>query len=502
MADESFERNRVVAMSMGGEEKLARLAAQGRLNARERLDLLFDPGSFSEVGLFAATGVQHRAPADGKIAGYGRVSGRPVSAISNDFTVMGASSTIVNGKKIAHVKRVASERGMPIVFLGESSGARIPETMGALGMGASGSDPTQYIRDRRSPWATAILGPCYGSASWYACLSDFRVMRKGALLSVSSAQLVQQATGAKVDPEDLGGWKLHAQTTGLADQVVETDEEAIEAVRRFLSYLPSHCDELPPLCSVPEGSGADAGQLEQIVPPSRTQVYDMKRVLRVVVDRDSLFELKPDFGKTGITALARIGGGSVGIIATNPLHKGGALEVAACQKFAGFVVMCDSFNIPLVMLVDVPGFGIGAEAEQRAAPARIMNHMMSLQMASVPKITVFIRKVYGQAYLNLGGGRNSDEVAAWPSAEIGFMAPGAAVTVVHGLLPGDEAYDAHLVEFERETSPWTMASHFQVQHVIQPHETRAYLIRMLEVHAPRNSKGLGLRALRNWPTYL
>lgn len=498
-----YERRHAVAHSMGGTAKLTKRKDQGLLNARTRLDALFDPDSFSEVGLFAFSGEDPaKAPADGKVAGYGRIAGRDVAAISNDFTVMGASSTMVNGRKIGHMKRVASQRGMPIVFLGESSGARIPESMGAAGMGASGSDPTQYIRLRETPWAAAILGPCYGSSSWYSCLSDFRVMRKGALLSVSSAQLVQQATGMAVDTEALGGWRLHSETTGLADQVVDSDEEALEAIKKFLSYLPSHCNEAPPAVPVPAGSGDGMPAIFDLLPASRTQVYDMKRVIRTIVDRDSFFELKPSFGKPGITALARIDGRSVGIIASNPLQKGGALDTAACQKIASFIVMCDSFNIPLVILADVPGFGIGLEAEQKAAPARIMNYMSALQFATVPKITIFLRKVYGQAYLNMGGGRNSDEIAVWPTAEIGFMAPAAGVTVVAGLKPDDAGFNERLAELERETSAWTMAGHFSVQHVIRPHETRDFLIRMLDVHRMRMTHGVGRHALQNWPCYL
>jgi len=228
----------------------------------------------------------------------------------------------------------------------------------------------------------------------------------------------------------------------------------------------------------------------------------MKKIIRTVVDKDSFFELKAGYGKTGITALARLNGRTVGIVATNPLHKGGALDVAACQKITSFLVLCDSFNIPLVMMVDVPGFGIGLEAEMRAAPARIMNYMAAMQMVSVPKITVVIRKTYGQAYLNVGGSRNSDEMAVWPTAEIGFMAPGGAVSVVYGLAPGDEGYDERAEEFARETSPWAMAGIFAAQHVIRPADTRDFLIRMLEVHQTRATDGVGKHLLRNWPCYL
>jgi acetyl-CoA carboxylase carboxyltransferase component len=500
---DQLEQRRGDAMAMGGGAKLEQRRSAGRLDARARLAQLFDADSFTEVGLFAYSGSDPaKAPADGKIAGFGRVAGREAAAVSNDFTVMGASSTMVNGRKVGHMKRVAAQRGMPLVFLGESSGARIPETMGAAGMGASGSDPTQYMRLRETPWAAAVLGPCFGSSSWYTCLSDFKVMRKGALLSVSSAQLVNQATGSTVSSEELGGWQLHAETTGLVDLVVDSDEEAIAAIRRFLSYLPSHSNEAPPRQAVPAGSGAGMARIADLLPASRTRVYDMKKLVRSVVDQDSFFELKPAFGKPGIAALARIDGRAVGIIASNPMHRGGALDVAACQKITQLIVLCDSFNLPLVNFVDVPGFAIGIEAETRAAPARIMNYMSALQLASVPKLTVIVRKLYGQAYLNMGGGRNSDEVAAWPSAEIGFMAPAAGVRVVHGLSEGDPGFEQRIAEIERETSPWIMAGQFSVQHVIAPHETRDFLIRMLEVHQMRASRGIGRHLMQSWPCYL
>ena len=501
--DHEYGKRHAQAIGMGAAGKLQRRREAGLLNARERLARLFDADSFSEVGLFAHSGSDPAlAPADGKVAGFGRIAGREAAAVSNDFTVMGASSTIINGRKIGHMKRTATQRGMPMVFLGESSGARIPETMGAAGMGASGSDPTQYMRLRETPWAAAILGPCYGSASWYACLSDFKVMRRGALLAVSSAQLVRQATGAAVESEDLGGWLLHSQTTGLVDMVVDTDEEAIDAVKRFLSYLPAHAQEAPPLLPVPAGSGDGMSTIADLLPASRTQVYDMKKLLRTVVDEGSFFELKPGFGKTGITALARIGGRSVGLIASNPLQRGGALQIEACQKITAFIVLCDSFNIPLLNFADVPGFAIGLDAEQKAAPARIMNYMSALQLATVPKLTVIVRKLYGQAYLNMGGGRNSDEVAVWPSGEIGFMAPAAGVTVVHGLSPGEEGFDERVSELERETSPWAMAAQFSVQQVLRPQDTREWLIRMLEVHQLRATRGVGKHLMQSWPCYL
>ncbi len=486
--------------AMGNPAALQRRAQAGLLNARERIAHLCEPDSYTEFGEFAHTG--ERAPADGKVAGYGRIDGRLAVVVSNDFTTKGASSTIVNGRKLAHAKRVATQRGLPLIFFGESSGGRIPETLGAAGMGASGGDPEQYLRRRETPWAAAVLGQCYGSSSWYTVLSDFRVMRKGALMSVSSAKLVRQATGAKVEDEDLGGWRLHAQKTGLVDQVVDTDEEAIEAIRTFLSYMPSHAGEAPPLAAVPQGSGRDMERILDFLPESRARVYDMKKIVRAIVDTNSMFELKAEFGKTAITALARLAGQTVGIIASNPLHRGGALDVAACQKITSFIVLCDSFNIPLINLVDVPGFHIGLEAEEQAAPARIMNYMMALQSVSVPKLTVIVRKTYGQAYLNMGGGRNSDEVILWPTAEVGFMAPAAAVTVVHGLLPGEPGFEDKMAAFERETSPWAMAGQFAAQYVIAPQQTRNLLVELLQTHALRRTNGVGEHRLSNWPYYV
>ncbi|PZR49300.1 MAG: methylmalonyl-CoA carboxyltransferase, partial [Stutzerimonas stutzeri] len=226
-----YEARRQKALAMGGPEKLARRKAEGLLNARERIDYLVDKDSFIESGLFSTSAVyekdREKTPADGKIAGYARIHGREIAVISNDFTVMGASSSATNGKKIAQMKRVATQRGLPIVFLGESSGARMPDTMGSRGMGSMlGNDPTQYQRMRETPWAGAVLGYCYGSSTWYTGFSDFSVMRKGAIMAVSSPRLAELAIKEKVDPEEIGGWRLHAETTGLIDMVVDTDEEA------------------------------------------------------------------------------------------------------------------------------------------------------------------------------------------------------------------------------------------------------------------------------------
>lgn len=498
------------ARAMGGPEKLDRRAEAGLLNARERLDIFLDPGTFREVGLLGVSNGspadRDSTPADGKITGYGRVENRPVAVVSNDFTVKGASSSATNMSKISHVKRVATERGLPIAFIGESSGARMPDNMGARGMGTMlGNDPAQYIRDRKTPWAAAVLGQCFGSSAWYACLSDFTVMRKGGVLAVASHGLASLAIGQKVDPEDLGGWELHAKRTGLIDRVVETDAEAAAEMRRFLSYLPSHSNETPPVAEVPDETSDSITKeneaLGRIVPENRRQGYDMRKVIAALADPETIFELKPDFGRPVCTALARLGGRSVGIIANNPMFKAGALDVDACEKTTRFIVMCDSFNIPLVLLVDTPGFVIGIEGERRKAPGKIMNFMTALQLCTVPKLSVILRKSYGQAYLNMGGGRNSDAVAAWPTAEVSFMDPNYAVEIVNwGRETDSVTRDALRREMERDASVYGLAEINAVQSVIRPAETRTYLLEMLDLHTARMSGGIGAHRMAHWPT--
>ena len=500
-----YEARRAKALAGGGAEKYAKRTAKGILNARERITKLVDAESFMESGLFGTSGVYpeqaDETQTDGKLAGYAKIDGRDICLVVNDFTVKGASTSYTNGRKIGHMKRTATERGMPLVLLGESTGARLPDAMGARGMGLLlGNDNTQFRRTRETPMVAAAFGPAFGSSTWMMCLSDFAVMQKGATVAVSSPGLVSMALGEKVDAEELGGWRLHAEITGLVDQVVDTEEEAFDAIRKFLSYLPSHHKEAPPDAPVPAGSGADMGSVFDILPASRTQVYDMKRVIRSVADKDSMFELKPRFGRSAVTTLARLGGKSVGIIANNPLHRGGALDADACRKIVDFLVLCDSFNVPIVLLVDTPGFQIGTEAEKAGAPGRIMNFMNAMTLLSVPHLSVIIRKSYGRAYVCMGGGRHSDDIAAWPTAEISFMSPEFATKIVHGVAQGEPGYEDALKDIEKGIDVWGLASVYATQAVIHPKDTRDYLIRMLDVYKLRMSKGVGQHLMRTWPT--
>ena len=493
------------ALAMGGPEKLAHRKAQGHLNARERIDYLIDAGSFIESGRFARSNrpeVKHKTPADGKVAGFARIAGREVGIVSNDFTVLGASSSVINMKKIRHVKQTASKRGLPLIFLGESSGARMPDRMGASGRAIVAQDPTEYQRLRETPWVSALLGACYGSSTWYSAMSDFVVMRKGAIMAIASPNVTSIAINKPIDPEELGGWKLLTGVSGLADMAVDTDEQALDAIKRFLSYLPSHNMAPPPEYPVPEGSDDACRNIFDILPESRTKVYDVRKIIAAIADRDSSFEIKERFGKSIATVLARLAGKTVGFIASNPLFKGGALDADACQKVTSFMVLCDSFNIPLVFLVDVPGFLIGVEGEIRGMPGKVINWMNALSLVTVPKITVIMRKSYGQSYINMGGGRNADEVACWPTADLGFMDPAVSVNVLYGVKREDdpERFDQLKAEVERDTSAWGLAELYEAQHVIDPRDTRDYLIRTLEVHRLRLKNGIGEHRLANWPT--
>jgi acetyl-CoA carboxylase carboxyltransferase component len=500
-----FQNKNAEALAMGGPEKLAKRKAEGVLNARERIDYLIDEGSFIESGRYARSirpEVKHKTPADGKVAGFARIAGREIALVSNDFTVLGASSAVINMKKIKHVKQVAAKRGVPLVLLGESSGARMPDRMGAAGRAIIAQDPTEYQRLRESLWCSALLGQCYGSSTWYSAMSDFVVMRKGSIMAIASPNVTSIAINKPIDAEELGGWKLLTGVSGLADLAVNTDEQALDAIKKFLSYFPSNNMEAPPEYPVPENSDEACRKMLEIIPESRNQVYDVRKVVQAIADKESTFELKERYGKSIATVLGRLDGRSVGFIANNPLFKGGALDADACQKVTSFMVLCDSFNVPLVFLVDVPGFLIGLEGEVRGMPGKVINWMNAMTLVTVPKITVIMRKSYGQAFINMAGGRNADEVAVWPTADLGFMDPAVSVNVLYGVRYQDdpERFAKLKGEVERDTSAWGLAELYEAQTVIDPRDTRDYLTRTLQVHRLRMKKGIGDHLLRNWPT--
>ena len=500
-----FRTRREAALAMGGPEKVAAHHAAGKLTARERVDYILDPASFREIGLFATSDQPDKAdrsPCDGKVSGFGKIEGRPVGVLSNDLTVLGSSSAVVNGKKIGYIKRLTSGTGMPVVFLSEAGGARMPDFMGSRGMVAMAQDPTQYQRLREAPWASCLMGPCYGSPTWYASMSDFVAMRKGAVMAVSSPKVTVLATGEDTPEQELGGWRLHAEVTGLIDMVAETDQECMDLAKKFLSYLPSNSSQAPPVAEIPPGSGEGMAEILSLLPESPRRAYDMRNIMRCVVDGGELFELKKDFGRSAVTTLARLGGQTVGIIGNNTIHLAGALDADACEKITSFLVLCDSFNIPIIMLVDTPGFLIGKEGERRKVTGKIINFMNALTLVSVPKITIIIRKTYGQAYLNMGGGRNSDTIVAWPTAEISFMAPETGVNVVYNVRKKDDPkrFAELYKKMNKDPEPWGAAGIFNINDVIEPAQTRDWLIGMLEYHFNYRTGGVGQHRMHCWPT--
>jgi len=502
----TFRQKKAFALQMGGEKKLRHYKEAGLLNARERLDFALDKGTFIEVGLFSHSdqpAMAHCSPCDGKVCGFGKIEGRPVVAMSCDLTVLGASSAAVNGKKVGYCKRMSCERGIPFLFMGEAGGARMPDIMGARGMVTQlGNDPVQYQRLREAPWVACMLGPCYGSPTWYTMMSDFRVQRKGAILAVSSPKVTSLATGESVDPETLGGWRLHSEVTGLADAVGESDQECVQIAKKFLSFLPTNSQLPPPTAPVPAGSGDGMANILELLPENPRAGYEIRKILRVIIDGGDLFELKERFGRSAVTALARIGGKSVGIIANNPRHIAGALDADACEKITSFIVLCDSYNIPIVMFVDTPGFLVGKAGEERKVTGKIINFMNALTLVTVPKITIIVRKTYGQAFLNMGGGRNSDTIVAWPTAEISFMDPETGVNVVYNVRKEQdpEKFQEKMKIMSKDTAPWEAAGIFNLNDVIDPTQTRSWLCDMLDYHTNQRTGGIGKHLMHSWPT--
>lgn len=491
------------ARAMGGEDKLARQRAKGRDSARERIAGLLDANSFDEQGLLATSDLAEatdRTPADGKVCGWGRIEGRGVFVSADDVTVFAGAGGRVGVSKAYNGMRLAAERGQPCVMLGDAGGARVPDIMGSAGMMSMVYPIEGAPRDRRVPLITAILGECFGGAAWTASVSDIVLQVKGTAMCVGGPSILEIATGEKATTEQLGGWELHARTTGQVDLFAENEEECLALIRRALAYFPDHAGLQPPAGPAPEGDGR-LEQIMDLVPADPRQVYDMRRVLEAVCDPGSVLELKPLFDPSLITALARIGGQVVGILANNPKFMAGAMGPGACQKAVSFLCLCDSFHIPLVFLHDTPGFFVGRRAEEGGMPLRIMNWIAALQQASVPRISLILRKSYGMAHCNMSGGNmGSDCLLAWPIADVSFMAPAVAVNVVYGRklleMPDPHvARSAYMEEIARANAPWDAAGRGFIDRVIDPRDTRIELMRALG--RVRGTKSQ--RRLANWP---
>jgi methylmalonyl-CoA decarboxylase subunit alpha len=504
-----LEEKRRRFRQMGGPEKVRKQHDKGRLTARERIDRLLDDGSFMETGLLAHSdfpGMEERTPADGLICGYGLIQGRRVGVIANDFTVLASSNAKVNLKKLLTFKSQIKEKlKIPLIFLGEAGGARMPDCQGSkeicvlAGDGLAGLMP-EYTHFRSQPYIFAAMGECYGVADFQANLADFVVQLKGSAISISGPRALGRAIGQTYSGEEMGGWEVHSRITGISDRVAEEEEDCFRIIRKYLDYMPANQKELPPVRPVPDGSEERMARILSVLPENRKRAYDMHRILECIVDGGECFELKPEFGSMLITSLARIGGEVVGIVANNPIVNMGAMNTDALDKMMSFLCLCDSYNIPLLFLHDTPGHLVGKEAEAKRVGSKVVNALQCLFQVTVPKIAVIIRKTYGQATINMCGlGGGPDFLVAWPTAEIGFMDPLIAADVVYGSLP-EEAREKEVEKMIGDGSPYPAAGAFYLQDIIDPRETRNYVMEVLRIVRDSESKGIGKHLLSNWPT--
>lgn len=372
---EAWQRRRAAAEQMGGAEKIARQHEKGLRTARERIEMLVDPGTFVEFGAFNHTevpGMEATHFGDGVICGLGKVDGRPAVIEAADKTVFAATGSSVNGRKKRAMHDFAVRHGLPLFHLMEGGGLRMPDGMGSDGISDKMMPLHMLQHNRRVPFLTAILGDSYGSPTWHAVSSDFTVQLKGTCMAVAGPRMLEVAIGEKIDEEELGGWRIHAELTGQIDQAADTEEECIELMKRFFRFMPSHAGEEPPVQKTEDDPWRRVDEVLRIVPTKRNRAYDMRRLIQTIVDDGYFFELKPLFGRALITGLASLGGGVVGIIANQPLFNAGAAGADECDKATEFICLCDSYHIPMIFLHDIPGFRVGSAAERAKIATKIM----------------------------------------------------------------------------------------------------------------------------------
>lgn len=503
-----LERRRRIRDEMGSPDRIQRQHDKGRLTIRERIDRLLDPGSFVEIGTFARSerpDAADRTPGDGKIGGWGRVDGRPIAVSGDDVTVLHGSSSVVGGRRSRRIYEQALRQGVPFVYFGETGGARLPDALGSEGFSKISPDLISARRARRIPVATAIVGESFGGSSFQSAFSDFVVQVRGSSLAVSSPRVIEIATGERVSLEELGGVDVHLDRTGQIDQSAESEDEAIARIRDFLSYLPSNAWSLPPARACDREPEPDP-TLADLVPTRRNRAYDMHKVIERLVDDGDYLELKPRFGRSLITCLARLGGRTVGVLASNPMFYAGALTPDCCDKGTAFLCLCDANNIPLVFLQDVPGFIVGKQPEHQRLLHRAIMFLEALAQAEVPRFTVVLRKAFGLAYFSLSG-NNMDNafIAAWPGAEISFMDPAVGVNVVHaGELAQAADPDAErrrlIDEWSLDQDPFGAAGIMNLDEIIDPADTRRVLLEAVRRHPVTPPRRGETRPLAHWPT--
>jgi acetyl-CoA carboxylase carboxyltransferase component len=478
----------------GGEEKIKVQHERGKLTARERIDLLVDPGTFVEIGIQAGPHSSQRAmegkdaPADGVITGWGDVDGRPCCIAAYDFTVMAGSMGMTGEFKVGRLREMALQKRRPMIWLLDSAGARIQEAAGSMFAGSGHLFREEVVMSGVVPMVAAMLGPCAAGTAYIPGLSDFvpMVVGQGAM-ALAGPHLTKAVTGEDITMEELGGAKVHCRKSGVGDLEVADDAECIEAVKRYLSYFPSNCEERPPVREAADPEDRMSERLLDIVPESSRQPYDMYEVIREIVDDGEYFDIKPKFAKTLITCLARFGGMPCGIVANQPKQLAGILENDSADKAARFINLCDAFNIPLLFLQDVPGFMVGSKVEQAGIIRHGAKMLYAVSRATVPKITVVVRKAYGAGYYVMNGkAYEPDLIVAWPTAEISVMGPEGAVNIIgRSAIEASEDPEATreqmLDAVKKQIDPYLAARNDLIDDIIDPRETRPTVIRGLRM---------------------
>ncbi|RKH08313.1 acyl-CoA carboxylase subunit beta [Corallococcus sp. CA053C] len=488
---------------MGGPERIERQHAKGKLTARERLKLLFDEGTFEELGLLAA----HQgnlpeeedgkpSPADGVITGTGEIDGRPVAAALYDFTVFGGSIGEIGERKVARLRDIALKNRIPMVWLVDSAGARLDASSGIDPRRIASFADTGYLFREQVvmsgviPQVAAMVGPGAAGTAYIPGLADFLPMVKGtSSLAIGGPYLVESTVGEKVTEEELGGAKVHNEISGVADAEYPDDATCLAAVREYLGFFPSHCEDKPPRRPSSDPFDRRDDDLLKVVPESPRQAFDMHKVILSLVDDRKFFPMKPRWARNLITGLARIDGYPLGIVANNSMYLGGILDVNAADKAARFINLCDAFNIPLLFLQDVPGFMVGTKVEQQGIIRHGAKMMYATASATVPKFTVVVRKGYGAGYYVMNGRAfEPDLLVAWPGAEIAVMGPEGMVSIAaRKVLQGAESPEV-AAAMKKELSDG-LRQHIRIERtaamamvddVVDPRDTRRLLARALK----------------------
>jgi acetyl-CoA carboxylase carboxyltransferase component len=491
---EDLEGRRRRARAMGGPEAIAKQHAEGKLTVRERLDRLFDPGGFREIGLLATHANVSPAmrgretPADGVVTGFGKINGRLAAVIAYDFTVMAGSMGRTGEIKCNRAREMALTKRIPMIWLIDSAGARIQEAIGSTFAQSGFLFREESIMSGVVPMVAAMMGPGAAGTAYIPALADFVPMVRGTShMALGGPPLVKAVVGEDITPEELGGSKVHTEISGVADLEVPDDAACIDTVRDYLSYFPSSNLEPPPIVPCDDPADRMDENLVTLVPDSPRRAYDMKRVIGHLVDGGRFFEIKPGWARNLITGLARMGGRSVGILANQPMVLGGALDSDAADKATRFIMLCDAFHIPLLFLQDVPGFLVGSKVERQGIIRHGAKMLYAVSEATVPKVTVVVRKAYGAGYFVMcGRAYEPDLIVAWPTAEISVMGPEGGTNIIFrkeiaAAASPEEERARRVEEFRKLINPYIAAGGAFIDDVIDPRETRPTVIRALEM---------------------